>query len=55
MSETLRTQTEDGVRTIVLTRAAEYNTITPQLAADLGAAIDAADADPEVRVLLLRA
>ena len=55
MPETLRTETEEGVRIIVLTRAAEYNTITPLLAQELGAAIDAADADRDVRVLLLRA
>lgn len=55
MPETLRTETEGGVRSIILTRAAEYNTITPQLAQELSAAIDAADADRDVRVLLLRA
>lgn len=52
---TLRTETDAGVRSIVLTRAAEYNTITPALRDDLAAAIDAADADPTVRVILLRA
>ncbi|MCA1726945.1 MAG: crotonase/enoyl-CoA hydratase family protein [Actinobacteria bacterium] len=51
----VRTETANGVRSIVLCRPAEYNTITPQLAAELAAAIDAADADPEVRVILLRA
>ena len=55
MGETLRTETTDGVRHIVLTRAAEYNTITPQLRDELAAAIDEADADPDVRVMLLRA
>jgi enoyl-CoA hydratase len=52
---TLRTETEAGVRAIVLCRPAEYNTITPALRDELGAAIEAADADPEVRVILLRA
>jgi enoyl-CoA hydratase len=52
---TLRTETADGIRHIVLTRAAEYNTITPALRDDLAAAIDAADADHDVRVILLRA
>jgi len=52
---TLRTETGDGVRQIVLTRAAEYNTITPALRDELAAAIDDADADHEVRVILLRA
>jgi enoyl-CoA hydratase len=55
MPETLRTETEDGVRSIVFTRAAEYNTITPQLRDELAVAIDDADADPDVRVILLRA
>jgi enoyl-CoA hydratase len=52
---TLRTDTANGVGHIVLTRAAEYNTITPALRDDLGAAIDAFDAAPDVRVILLRA
>ena len=55
MGQTLRTETEDGVRSIVLTRAAEYNTITPQLRDELADAIDEADADPVARVILLRA
>jgi len=55
MPTTLRTETNRGVRTIVLTRAAEYNTITPELRDELAAAIDAADADHDVRVILLRA
>jgi enoyl-CoA hydratase len=53
--ETLRTETSDGVRHIVLTRAAEYNTITPALRDELSQAIDEADADHDVRVILLRA
>ena len=53
--ETLRTETRDGVRTIVLCRPDAYNTITPTLRDELGAAIDAADADRDVRVILLRA
>jgi enoyl-CoA hydratase len=52
---TLRTETEDGVRSIVLCRADEYNTITPAFRDELARAIDDADADPEVRVILLRA
>ncbi len=51
----VRTETEDGVRSIVLCRAAEYNTITPQLRDELDAAIEEADADREVRVILIRA
>jgi len=53
--KTLRTETGDGVRSIVLSRAREYNTITPELRDELAAAIDEADADPEVRIILLRA
>jgi len=53
--ETLRTETAEGVREIVLCRAAAYNTITPALRDELAAAIDAADADREVHAILLRA
>jgi len=53
--KTLRTETEDGVRSIVLCRAAEYNTINPDLRDELAAAIDDADADRDVHVILLRA
>ena len=55
MPETLRTETDSGVRSIVFTRAEQYNTITPQLRDDLGAAIDEADEDDDVHVILLRA
>ena len=55
MTTTLRAETDAGVRSIVLTRAAEYNTITPALRDELAAAIDDADADPAVHVILLRA
>ena len=51
----LRTALTDGVFSIVLTRAAEYNTITLQLRDDLRDAIDEAEADPEARVILLTA
>ena len=50
---TLRTETEAGVRRIVLCRAEAYNTITPELRDELAAAVDAGDADPEVHVMLL--
>lgn len=53
--ETLRIETAEGVRSIVLTRAAEYNTITPALRDELAQAIDDADADRDVHVILLRA
>ncbi len=54
-TDTLRTGIEDGVFTITLSRAREYNTITPQLRDDLAAAIEAAEAGPDARVILLRA
>jgi enoyl-CoA hydratase len=53
--QTIRTETTDGVRSLILCRADEYNTITPQLRDELAAAIDAADNDRDVRVMLLRA
>jgi len=53
--KTIRAETRNGVRHLVLCRAAEYNTITPALRDELAAAIDAADADRDVRVILLRA
>ena len=53
--KTLRTETANGVRHLILCRAAEYNTITPELRDELAAAIDDADADRDVRVILLRA
>ncbi len=52
---TLRSETRNGVRHLVLCRAAEYNTITPALRDELAAAVDAADDDRDVRVILLRA
>jgi enoyl-CoA hydratase len=52
---TLRAATREGVREIVLTRAAEYNTITPALRDELAAALDEAEADREAHAILLRA
>ena len=52
---TLRTETDEGVRSLVLCRPDEYNTITPALRDDLRVAIDEAEADRDVRVILLRA
>src|SRR5207248_2872409 len=47
---------DDGaVRSLVLCRATEYNTITPQLRDELAGAIEEADRDHAVRVILLRA
>jgi enoyl-CoA hydratase len=54
-SLSIRTETEAGVRSIILCQPGEYNTITPALRDELAAAIDEADADPDVRVMLLKA
>ena len=51
----VRTETEAGVRSIILCRPEQYNTITPAFRDELAAAIDEADADPNVRVILLAA
>src|SRR5574340_794652 len=53
--QTIRIETADGVRSLIFCRAREYNTITPQFRNELAQAIDDADADPDVRVILLRA
>src|SRR5258706_3137333 len=55
IGKSLRTDVDAGVFAITLTRATEYNTITPELRDELAAAIDAGDADPEAHVILLRA
>ncbi len=55
MSPAIRTESDAGVRSIVLSRPDEYNTITPELRDELAVAVDEADADREVRVILLRA
>jgi enoyl-CoA hydratase len=55
VSPAVRTESDAGVRSIVLSRPDEYNTITPELRDELAAAIDEADADRDVRVILLRA
>ncbi|MCZ7534595.1 MAG: hypothetical protein M5T61_00745 [Acidimicrobiia bacterium] len=47
--KTVRIEVEEGVGSIVLCRAAEYNTITPQLRDELATAVDALDADPAAR------
>lgn len=52
---TIRTETTDGVRSIWLARAEAYNTITPALRDELADAIDVANWDTDVHVILLRA
>lgn len=48
-------ETGAAVRHLVLCRPAEYNTITPELRDELAAALDAADRDHAVKVVLVRA
>jgi enoyl-CoA hydratase len=55
MAATLSTENSGGVCTITLTRPKAYNTITYDLIRDLSDAIDRADEDREVKVILLRA
>jgi enoyl-CoA hydratase len=55
MGEAIRSEDEGAVRHLVLCRPAEYNTITVALRDELGAALDAADRDDGVRVVLVRA
>jgi enoyl-CoA hydratase len=51
----IRQEHEGAVRRLVLCRPEAYNTITPALRDELGAALDAADRDHDVRVVLLSA
>jgi enoyl-CoA hydratase len=53
--ETIRTETARGVRSVILARPEAYNTITPQLRDELATAVDDANADADVRVILLKA
>src|SRR6185369_13157649 len=55
MASTLRTEIVRGVGHVVLSRASEYNTITPALRDELADAIDELERDEEVHVILLRA
>ncbi len=52
---TIRTETASGVRSIWLARPEAYNTITLALREELADAIDVANWDPDVHVILLRA
>jgi enoyl-CoA hydratase len=49
----IRIEDDGPVRRLVLCRPAEYNTITPELRDELAAALDDADGDDSVRVVLL--
>ena len=55
MGNAVREETHDHVRRLTLCRPERYNTITPELRDELGAAIDAAERDADVRVILLDA
>ncbi len=53
MTETIRTATSDGVATIRLARPDTLNAITAAMHAELRLALDAVQADPAVRCLVL--
>jgi enoyl-CoA hydratase len=55
VGEAIRIEDDGAVRRLVLCRPAEYNTITPALRDELGAALDAVDRDASVKVVLLAA
>ncbi|MEO6654120.1 MAG: crotonase/enoyl-CoA hydratase family protein [Ilumatobacteraceae bacterium] len=55
MPQAVRTETHGAVRRLTLARPERYNTITPQLRDELAAAIDDAERDSNVRVILLDA
>ena len=55
MGTAIRIEDEDGVRRLILCRPDEFNTITPELRDELDAALDAADRDRSVKVVLVRA
>ena len=50
----VRTEDRDAVRHLVLNRPEKRNALNGEVIAELGAAIEAAAADPEVRVVVLR-
>ena len=55
MGDAVRITDDAGVRAMTLCRPGEYNTITPQLRDELADAIDSAQHDDSIRVLLLNA
>jgi enoyl-CoA hydratase len=55
VGDAIRIEQDGGVRRLVLCRADEFNTITPQLRDELDAALDGADRDATVKVVLLTA
>jgi len=55
VGEAIRVEDDDAVRHLVLCRPDEFNTITPALRNELDTALDDADRDRNVRVVLVRA
>lgn len=55
MAQAIRIEDDGAVRRLVLCRPDEMNTITPALRDELDAALDAAERDPRVKVVLLTA
>ena len=55
MGQAIRIEDYEAVRNLVLCRPDEFNTITPQLRDELDAALDEADRDSAVRVVLITA
>ncbi len=50
----IKVATADGVARITLNRPEKRNALSPEMVAELRAALDRAATDPEVRVILLR-
>lgn len=51
----IRIEDHGAVRRLILARAAEYNTITPELRDELDGALDSADGDDSVKVVVISA
>src|SRR4051812_13539670 len=51
-SEHITTQLSDGILTVTLNRPDKLNAFTTQMGAEIGAALDRADRDDEVRVVV---
>jgi enoyl-CoA hydratase/carnithine racemase len=54
MSQTVTSELSDGLCTITLNRPERLNAINPELLAELKAALNGANADPEAKVIVLR-
>jgi enoyl-CoA hydratase len=55
MAEAIRIEDDGAVRHLVLQRAEAFNTTTPALRDELDSALDEADRDRSVKVVLVRA